>query len=39
LQIILKRLEDTIYSGKGDELCDIEEDIPKLVKQIEKEIR
>ena len=35
----LKCLEDAIYTGKGDEICDIREDLTRLIKQIEKEIR
>ena len=39
LQSILKRLEDVIYTGKGHEPCGMGEDISRLIKQIEKEIR
>jgi len=39
LQSMLKRLEDIIYTGKGNEPCGMSEDISRLIKQIEKEIR
>jgi hypothetical protein len=39
LQVFLQRLEDDIYSGKGQDACHREEDFPKLVKEIEKDIR
>lgn len=39
LSSLVRRLEDTIYTGKGHEPFDTEVDIPKLIKQIEKEIR
>jgi len=38
LRAVLERLEDAVYTGKGHEACDIGENIPKLIKQIEKEI-
>jgi len=39
LREMLKRVENDIYTGRGQETCDAAQDIPKLVKQIEKEIR
>lgn len=39
LRTALHELEDAIYTGKGQEICDMGGDIPKLIKQIEKEIR
>lgn len=39
LRKLIGRLEDAVYTGKGDEAFEMEEDIRKLVKQIEKEIR
>jgi hypothetical protein len=39
LRTALKELEDAIYTGKGQETCDMGGDMPKLIKQIEKEIR
>jgi hypothetical protein len=39
LRRTLKELEDAIYTGKGQETCDMGGDIPELIKQIEKEIR
>ena len=39
LRRTLQELEDAIYTGKGQELCDMGGDIPELIKQIEKEIR
>ncbi|MFC1814654.1 BatD family protein [Thermodesulfobacteriota bacterium] len=39
LQAILQRLEDAIYTGKGEEICDSGEKISKLIRQIEREIR
>ncbi|OEU52542.1 MAG: hypothetical protein BA872_02005 [Desulfobacterales bacterium C00003060] len=36
---VLRKLEDAVYTGKGHESCDIGEDIARLIKQIEKEIR
>ena len=39
LQSVLKLLEDAVYTGRGQEPCDIREDIPKLIRQIEREIR
>jgi hypothetical protein len=36
LQNIVQELEDAIYTGKGNETWDMNEDIPKLIKQIEK---
>jgi hypothetical protein len=38
LQSILQRLEDAIYTGKGDDSSDIGQDLPDLINQIEKEI-
>ena len=39
LRRTLKELEDAIYTGKGQETCDMGGDIPELIKQIEKETR
>jgi hypothetical protein len=39
LRAALQELEDAIYTGKGQETCDMGGDLPKLIKQIEKEIR
>ncbi len=39
IQAILKRLEDAVYTGKGQKACAFGEDASQLVKQIEKEIR
>ena len=39
LRKILRELENAIYTGKGSELREAGEDLPKLIKQIEKEIR
>ena len=39
LQSVLKLLEDAVYTGRGQEPCDIGADIPKLIRQIEREIR
>ena len=39
LQAALHRIENAVYTGRGQDACDIGEDIPRLIKQIEKEIR
>ena len=39
LRKLIGKLEDAVYTGKGDEASEMEEDICKLVKQIEKGIR
>ncbi len=39
LRTALQELEDAIYTGKGQETCEMGGDLPKLIKQIEKEIR
>jgi hypothetical protein len=39
LQAILKRLENAVYTGKGQKACMLREDASQLVRQIEKEIR
>jgi hypothetical protein len=39
LQAALERLEDAVYTGKGHKSCDIGENMHKLIKQIEKEVR
>jgi hypothetical protein len=39
LRKLIGKLEDAVYTGKGDEAFEMEEDICKLVKQIEKGIR
>jgi hypothetical protein len=36
---ILRRLEDAVYTGRGDETCERGEDLADLIRQIEKEIR
>jgi hypothetical protein len=39
IQAILKDLENTVYTGKGQNACAFGEDASQLVRQIEKEIR
>ena len=39
LRTVLQELEDAIYTGKGQETCNRAGDMPKLIRQIEKEIR
>jgi hypothetical protein len=39
LRKVLRRLEDTVYTGKGDDYCNLGEDMSALMKNIEKEIR
>ena len=39
LKDIFQGLEDVVYTGQGHGVCDMGEGIPKLIKQIEKEIR
>jgi hypothetical protein len=39
LKAVLKAVEDAVYTGKGQEACVRGEDLPKLIRQIEKEIR
>lgn len=39
LRKVVESLEDAIYTGKGQLPCETGEDIPGLIKQIEKEIR
>jgi hypothetical protein len=39
LKSILQRLEDAVFTGRGNESCDLGEEIPQLIKQIEKEVR
>jgi len=36
---VIQALEDVIYTGKGHANCEIGQDIPKLIRQMEKEIR
>ena len=36
---VIQTLEDTVYTGKGSQPCQFREDIPKLFRQVEKEIR
>ncbi|MFH1491631.1 MAG: BatD family protein [Pseudomonadota bacterium] len=36
---VIRHFEDAVYTGKGDEICTTGEDLPKLIRQIEKEIR
>ncbi|MBW1861480.1 MAG: BatD family protein, partial [Deltaproteobacteria bacterium] len=36
---LIGKLEDAVYTGKGDEASEMGKQIPKLVKQIEREIR
>jgi hypothetical protein len=38
-QTFLQQLEDAIYTGVGHESCDPGENVPGLIKQIEKEVR
>ncbi len=38
LRVVLQTIEDAVYTGKGHRSSDIHEDIPNLVRQIEKEI-
>ncbi|MBW1670981.1 MAG: protein BatD [Deltaproteobacteria bacterium] len=39
IQAILKGLEDAVYTGKGQNACELREEASQLVRQIEKEIR
>jgi hypothetical protein len=39
VRAVLERLEGAVYTGRGGESGDIHEDVPKLIKQIAKEIR
>ena len=39
LRKILRNLEDAVYMGSGEHYCDLGEDMPALIKTIEKEIR
>ena len=39
LQSMLEKIENLVYTGKGNETCDINEDLIKVIRQIEKEIR
>ena len=39
LQAFLQRLEDDVYSGRGQDVCHMGEDLPPLIKEIDKEIR
>ena len=39
IQAILKGLEDAVYTGKGQNACEVREDASQVVRQIEKEIR
>jgi hypothetical protein len=36
---VMQALEDVVYTGKGAQPCKIGEDLPKLIRQVEKEIR
>ena len=36
---LVQKLEDAIYTGKGNAPCDMGKDIPKFIRKIEKEIR
>ena len=36
---VIKILEDAVYTGKGHDSCEMGENIPKLIRQVEKEIR
>jgi len=36
---VIKTLEDSVYTGKGHANCEMGENIPKLIRQMEKEIR
>jgi Zn-dependent peptidase ImmA (M78 family) len=39
LRKLIGKLEDAVYTGKGDEASEMGKQIPKLVKQIKREIR
>ncbi|MDY6838281.1 MAG: BatD family protein [Thermodesulfobacteriota bacterium] len=39
LQAFLQKLEDHVYSGRGQDVCHMGEDLPALIKEIDKEIR
>ena len=39
LRAVIQTLEDAVYTGKGNNPCNIEKDIQGLIKRIEKEIR
>ncbi|HID30643.1 MAG TPA: protein BatD [Desulfobacterales bacterium] len=39
MQAVLHRIENAVYTGRGHDACDIGGDLPRLIKQIEKEIR
>jgi hypothetical protein len=39
LRSILQRVEDAIFTGRGNEACGMGVDIPEVVKKIEKEVR
>ncbi|HEN20927.1 MAG TPA: protein BatD [Desulfobacteraceae bacterium] len=36
---VLKKIENAVYTGRGNDPCDTGEDIPSLIRQVEKEIR
>ena len=38
LQAVLHRIENAVYTGRGQDSCEVGGDIPRLIKQIEKEI-
>jgi len=39
LKGLVQRIEDAVYTGKGNEPCHMGKEAPQLIKQIEKEIR
>jgi len=39
LYVIIEMLENAIYTGEGNAPCDVGEDVPGLISQIEREIR
>jgi hypothetical protein len=39
LREVLRKLEDAVYMGYGDDYCDLGEDMSALIKNIEKELR
>jgi hypothetical protein len=36
---LIRSMEDAVYTGKGDETCNLVEALPGLVKQMDKEIQ
>jgi hypothetical protein len=39
LRGLIEKLEDAVYTGKGEAFCDLAGDIPDIVKSVEREIR